>query len=136
MAAVDAFGTVWAFDPAGGTAYVDVADVTEIGVLDVSAETIEATVHGSPGGWREFIGGLKDGGELSMSINYDPALHGTIFDNVGVDGVAHLITLPDAGAATVAFGGIITGLSVSAPMDEKLSAEVTIKVTGAPVITP
>lgn len=136
MAGVDAFGTVWAFDPAGGTAFTDVADVTEIGVLDVSAETIEVTSHDSAGGWREFIGGLKDGGSLSMSVNYDPALHGTIFSNIGVDGVAHQITLTDAGAAVVTFDGIITALSVGAPMDDKLAADVTIKVTGAPTITP
>lgn len=136
MAAVDAFGTVWAMDPAGGSTYVNVADVTEIGVLDISAETIESTVHGSPGGWRTFIGGLKDGGELSMSINYDPALHGTIFSAIGVDGVTHRITLPDAGAAVVTFVGIVTGLSVGAPMDDKLTGDVTIKVSGPPVITP
>lgn len=136
MAAVDAFGTVWAFDPAGGAVYVDVADVTEIGVLDVSAETIETTVHGSAGGWRTFIGGLKDGGELSMSINYDPALHGTIFSAIGVDGVTHEITLADAGAAVITFTGIITGLSVGAPMDDKMTGDVSIKVSGAPVITP
>ncbi len=136
MAAVDAFGTVWAMDPAGGTNYTDVADVTEIGVLDISAETIESTVHGSAGGWRTFIGGLKDAGELKMSINYDPAVHGTILSNIAKDGVAHEITLTDAGAATVTFDGIITGLSVGAPMDDKLSGEVTIKISGAVTVTP
>lgn len=136
MAAVDAFGTVWAMDPAGGSTYVDVADVTEIGVLDVSAETIETTAHDSAGGWRTYIGGLKDGGELKMSVNYDPAKHGTIFSAVGKDGVTHELTLTDAGAAVVTFKGIITGFSVGAPMDDKLTAEVTIKVSGAPVITP
>ncbi len=136
MAAVDAFGTVWAMDPAGGSAYVDVANVTEIGVLDASAETIESTVHGSAGGWRTFIGGLKDGGELSMNINYDPASHGTIFTALGEDDVTHEITLTDAGAAVVTFTGVVTGLSVGAPMDDKLTGSVTIKVSGAPVITP
>jgi predicted secreted protein len=135
MAAVDAFGTVWAMDPAGGITYTDVADVTEIGVLDLSAETIETTVHGSASGFRTFIGGLKDGGELKMSINYDPANHGTIFTALGED-TSHEITLTDAGAAIITFDGIVTGLSVGAPMDDKLTGEVTIKVTGVPVITP
>lgn len=136
MAAVDAFGTTWAMDPAGGTSYTDVADVTEIGVLDISAETIESTVHGSAGGWRTFIGGLKDAGELKMSINYDPAVHGTILTNIGVDNVAHEITLTDAGAAVITFDGILTGLSVGAPMDDKLTGEVTIKISGAVTVTP
>jgi hypothetical protein len=134
MAAVDAFGTVWAMDPAAGVTYVDVADVTEIGVLDVTSETIETTVHGNPSGWRTFIGGLKDGGELKMSINYDPANHGTIFTAIG-ETTTHEITLTDAGGAIVTFGGIITGLAVGAPMDDKLTGDVTIKVSGPPVIT-
>lgn len=136
MAAVDAFGTTWGMDPAGGVTYTTVADVTEIGVLDISADTIESTVHGSASGYRTFIGGLKDGGELKMSINYDPAVHGAIFTAIGADGYTHLITLVDAGAATVAFKGIVTGLSVGAPMDDKMTGEVTVKVTGVPVITP
>lgn len=136
MAGVDAFGTVWAMDPAGGASYVDVAEVTEIGILDAKADTIDVSSHGSTGQWREFIGGMKDGGELKMSVNYDPALHATIWANLGVDGVTHEITLTDSGAAVVTFVGIITGLSLGAPMDDKLAAEVSIKVSGAPVITP
>lgn len=136
MAAVDAFGTVWAMDPTGATSYTDVADVTEISVLDISVDTIESTVHGSAGQWRTYITGMKDAGELKMSINYDPAVHGTILSAIGTDGISHEITLPDAGAAVVTFKGIITGFSVGAPMDDKLSGEVTIKVSGAPTVTP
>lgn len=136
MSAVDAFGTVWAISTDGGTVYTPVADVSDIGVLDVKADTIETTVHSSAGQWRTFVGGLKDGGELKMSINYDPALHGTIYANIAVDGIKHRITLPDAGAAVVDFNAIITGFSVGAPFDDKLSGDVTIKLSGAPVVTP
>ena len=136
MAGVDAFGTQWSMDPAGGTAYVDVAEVTSVDVLDISADTIDVSSHDSANQWREFVGGMKDGGELSMEINYDPALHGTILSNIGGDPVAHRITLTDAGAAVVTFDGVLTGLKASAPFDDKLSGTVTIKVSGEPVITP
>jgi predicted secreted protein len=136
MAGIDAFGTTWAMATGGGTSYTNLADVTSIDVLDVKADTIDVTAHDSASGWREFIGGLKDAGELSMDINYDPAAHGTIFSNIGSDAVSHKITLPDAGAAVVTFDGIITGMKAQAPYDDKLSATVTVKVTGAPTITP
>lgn len=136
MAGVDAFGTVWAISTDGGTIYTPVADVTEIGVLDAKADTIETTVHSSAGQWRTFVGGLKDGGELKMTVNYDPSLHGTLWSTLAADGIKHRVTLPDAGAAVVDFNGITTALSGSAPFDDKLTADVTIKVTGAPVITP
>lgn len=135
MAGVDAFGTVWSVSE-DGVHYVNVADVTEVGVLDASAETIDTTAHDTPDGWRTFVGGVKDAGELKMNINYDPAVHGTIFDLLGEDGVSHKVTLTDSGAAVVTFDGIVTGFSVGAPYDDKLSGEVTIKVSGKPTVTP
>lgn len=136
MAGVDAFGTTWSVSNDAGATWDAVADVTEVGVMDASAETIDTTTHDTANGWRTFVGGVKDGGELKMSINYDPAAHGAVFDLLGDDGVKHKVVLPDAGAAVVTFDGIVTGFSVGAPYDDKLSGEVTVKVTGAPVITP
>lgn len=135
MAGVDAFGTTWSVSN-DGVHYVDVADVTEVGVLDASAETIDVTSHDSDDGWREFVGGVKDAGELKMNINYDPSVHGAIFALLGEDGVSHKVTLTDSGAAVVDFDGIVTGFSVGAPYDDKLSGEVTVKVTGKPTVTP
>lgn len=138
MTAIDAFGTVWALHdgttalPAG---FSDVADVTNIDVLDVEVDTIDATTHDSASQWREFIGGLKDAGELSMEINYDPAVHGTIFSALG-ETRHQKITLTDSGAASVEFDAILSGFSAEAPYDDKLSATVTLKVTGAVTITP
>lgn len=136
MAGVDAFGTTWSTSDDSGVTWDPVANVTEVGVLDASAETIDTTAHDTANGWRTYIGGVKDGGELKMSVNYDPAIHGAIFDLLGDDGIKHKVTLPDAGAAEIVFSGIVTGFSVGAPFDDKLSGEVTVKVTGVPVITP
>lgn len=136
MSAIDAFGTKWAFSTDGGTTFVNVADVTKIDVLAIKADTTDASSHDSPSQWREFIGGMKDAGDLSMEVNYDPSVHGTILANVGGLPIKHKITLTDAGAAVVAFDAIITGIKAQAPYDDKLAATVTIKVSGAPVITP
>jgi predicted secreted protein len=136
MSAVDAFGTKWAFSTDGGSTFTDVADVTSVEVLAIKVDTIDTSSHDSADAWREFTGGMKDGGELSMAINYDPAAHGTIISSVGGAPIKHKVTLTDAGAAVVAFDGIITGVKVTAPMDDKLTATVTVKVSGEPVITP
>lgn len=134
MAGVDAFGTSWAMHD-GASTYVDVAEVTSISVLDVSVDSIDVSSHDSASQWREFVSGMKDAGELSMEINYDPSLHGAIWSALGTQR-NHRITLTDAGAATVAFAGFISGISADAPYDDKLSATVSIKVTGAVTITP
>jgi predicted secreted protein len=137
MAAVDAFGTKWAMgDGAGPEVFTDVADVTNIGILDVKVDTIETSTHDSAEQWREFIGGMKDAGELKMEVNYDPAAHGVIFDAIGGDPRNHKITLVDAGAAVVTFAAVITGFQAGAPYDDKMSGSVTLKVSGKPTITP
>lgn len=134
MAGIDAFGTEWAMHD-GSSTYVAVAEVTSIDVLDISVDSYDVSSHDSANQWREFVSGMKDAGELSMEINYDPALHGTLFSAIGSER-NHRITLSDSGAAVVSFAAFITKMSAQAPYDDKLSASVSLKVTGAVTITP
>lgn len=136
MAGIDAFGTVWQMHDGGSPgAFIAVGEVTDIDVLDIEIDDLDVSSHSSPGQWREFVAGMKDAGELSMEVNYDPALHGNLWAAVGVTR-QHKIILPDAGAAEFAFSGFISGMSAEAPHDDKLSATFTIKVTGAVTLTP
>lgn len=140
MAGIDAFGTTLEID-ANDDAFatgVAVGELVSIDVLDVSVADYDVTTHGSPGQWREYLGGLKDGGELGGTLRFDPALHATILDNIGESHQLR-ITLPaDADSATVTFDGYIKGMTGTAPHDGALEAEITLKVSGAPVldITP
>jgi predicted secreted protein len=137
MAGYDAFGTAWQVQfPDATLDYETVANVTNISVLDIEAETIDTSAHDSSGQWRTFVAGMKDAGELSMEINYDPALHAEIFSLVGGAATAMKIILTDSGAASVEFDGIVTGFSAEAPFDDKLAGTVTVKVTGEVTITP
>lgn len=136
MAGIGAFGTKWSFSTDGGTTFTDVAEVTNIDLLNIKADIIDTSSNDSPNGYREKLGGLKDGGSLSMAINYDPALHGTILANVGGKPIKHKVTLTDAGPHIVAFDAIINTLQAKAPFDGKLEATVTLEVSGEPTITP
>lgn len=44
-----------------------IADLVSIGEIGVESSDIETTTLDSPNGYREFIGSLKDAGELSLS---------------------------------------------------------------------
>jgi predicted secreted protein len=137
MAGIDGFGTTLEIDinddlfVTGLTA----GELTNIDILDVTVDDYDVTTHDSPGQWREYIGGLKDGGALSADLNFDPALHGAILDVVKETHDVK-ITLPaDADDAEVTFSGYINAMSAAAPHDDKLEAEITIKVSGAPTLT-
>src|SRR5690242_11216042 len=118
MAGVDAFGTQWEIGNGDGPpeTFTAVADVTNIQPLGVKVDTIDVSTHASTGQWREFLGGMKDGGELTMDVNYDPAAHGTLFAALGE--VKNMkIILTDTGAAEITFAGIVNGFKAQAPMD-------------------
>ena len=44
-----------------------VGGLTEIGGIELSADTLDITTLDSEGGYREFVGGFKDAGEVSLS---------------------------------------------------------------------
>lgn len=130
MAAINAFGTLLKM---GAT---EIAEVTNISAPSVSRDSIEYTSHSSAGGFREFMPGLKDGGEVSLDINWDPsnATHQSLYTqlNTGTANTAFSIVFPNAWEFN--FNGHVTGFDATAPIDDRLTASVTIKVSGQPTL--
>lgn len=133
--AVNAFGTLL---KRNGTTVAEVNDITP---PSLGRDEIEVTHHQSPNRWREFIKGLKDAGEFSMSINYIPtnsthnASTGLLADfanDTTVD--TWTLVFPDTALTTWSFPGFMKGFAPKAPIDDKLSADVTMKVTGQPTL--
>ena len=50
-----------------------IAGLTSINGVSLTAETIDKTTLSSTGGYREFGGGFKDGGEVSISGYFEPS---------------------------------------------------------------
>jgi predicted secreted protein len=136
MTGKNGFGTALARgNDAGPEVFANIAGITNISAPSLSRETLDVTGHDSADAAREFRGGLKDGGEVSIDINYDPSVHDVLvadFDDE--DPRNYKIVFPDT--TEWGFAAIMTGFSPSAPHDDKLSASVTFKVSGMPAITP
>lgn len=139
MAGRDAFGTLLKRGDDAGTNFTTIANVTSIGGPERSRDTIDVTAHDSPDGWMEFIGSLKDGGEISCDINYDPAevTHDLDDDFDDVDPRKwRIVILPDTeDEHTWALSAILTKLGDEFPYDDKMARSLTLKVTGKPVLT-
>lgn len=136
MAGIDGRGTaLQRGDGATPEVFTTIANVTSINPPSMERETIDVTAHDSTDGWMEFVGGLKDGGEVSADINYDPGEHDSLvadFDDE--DPRNYRIVFPDDDATTWSFSAILTGFEPEAPYDDKLSASLTWKVTGKPTL--
>lgn len=118
---------------------IKVGGLTEIGGIELSADTLDTTTLDSDGGYREFIGGFKDAGEVSLSgfldiadangqkKMYDAFESGTVQD--------FIIEFPEGVKAKWVFKGIVTGFSTSASLEDLITFESTIKVSGKPTLT-
>lgn len=140
MSGRDGFGTQLrrATNLTPGTTFETIANVTNIGGPERTRETIDVTSHDSPGGWMEFIGGLKDGGELSCDINYDPAEVTHDIDDDFDDTAPRnwqIVILPDTeDEHTWSIKGILTNVGDEFPYDDKMGRSITIKVSGKPTL--
>jgi len=132
-AAVNGFGAVFAYISSGST-YTDLAEVLSVTPPSISVETIDATHMGSDDGFREYIASLKDGGEVTVNLNYVEA-SATLLQTLVLAGVETFkVTFP--GSSTFVFNGIPTAFAFDdVVIDDKIAMSLTIKVTGKPVYT-
>lgn len=141
MAGKDAFGTQFLRDTTGSGVFAVVGNVTDITGPSRAREAIEVTAHDSPNKYREFIKGLKDGGEIGLTINYDPgnSTHAALDADFEEDDLRdyQLVILPgDADEHTWDFSGLITALGDAYPTEDKMERTVTVKISGMPTLTP
>lgn len=135
MANYAAFGTLLKF---GATT---IASVMDISGPSLTLETVDVTNHSSTSAWREFVGGVKDGGEISVEIVFDPvaATHknasgGLLYLLTTRASGSFSLTFPDAGATVWSFTAFVTAFEVGAPVADGLTASVTLKISGAPTL--
>lgn len=132
--AVSGFGTQLVWNTS------DVVEMTSISGPSQSADTIDVTNHDSADQFREFLAGLRDGGEVTFEGNFiqgdtdgQIAMH---TDFQAGTKRTWTIQMPGWVASAPQFSGegFLTAFSVDFPFDGKISVSGTIKVTGKPVL--
>ena len=137
--AIAAFGTLLKMGNGAGTSEV-FTTISEVGDIDGpsdSVDTIDVTSHSSPSARKEFIASLFDSGEVSFPINLDPndATHDATtglrkkYNDRTITNFQMLF--PDA--SQVSFSALVTKFSIKAPVAGKLSADITLKLSGVMV---
>lgn len=116
-----------------------VAGLTEIGGLELSADTIDVTTLDSSGGYREFIGGFKDAGEVGLTGFFDATTgkgQKELYDLFESGTVSDFeIEFPSSMGASWTFQGVVTGFKTSTSLEDPVNFEATIKVSGKPTLT-
>lgn len=110
-----------------------IAQITSIGVPGMEVDDIDVTTMLSTNGWKEFVAGLKDAGEITLQLLYHKTLTNTIEGRLGEANETWTITFPDS--ATFACSGYVKSLGIESPMEDKISQSCTIKLSGEPTFT-
>lgn len=137
--AIQAVGTLLGVeDSSSPGTYTTLAGVVSIQGPGVSRDVLDATELASTGGWREKIAGLKDGGDLTLELHYVPdnAAHGDAGDGLLATLAAGTvynfqISWPDTSTTLWQFAALVSNFSPSASPDGKLTASVTLSISGA-----
>jgi len=114
-----------------------IAGLKSIGGLELSADTIDVTTLDSGGGYRDYIGGFKDAGEVPISGFFEPGNLGqaAMYDAFeSGDTLDFSIIFPAALGASWIFKGVVTGFKTGADLEDAVSFEGTIKVSGKPTL--
>jgi predicted secreted protein len=122
------------WDSGAGT-WEKMADIQNINGPTMTRDTIDVTTLDTTGGYRKFIAGLRDAGELTMTMNFARDTYETMKGDFESDTEQNYeIILPDADNTSLEIVGLVTNLPLSIAPNEVITADVTIKITGQPVL--
>lgn len=120
--------------------FTTIAEVGSISGPTLQADLIDVTNHSSPSRYKEYIQGLKDGGELTFDLNFQPneATHkastGVLGDwNTGTR-KNYRLRFPVTPAVDWILPVIVTNFEIDAQVTDQLKAAVTMKVVSAPTL--
>jgi predicted secreted protein len=117
--------------------YVNIDGVTSLGIPSDSADEIDVTSHDSAGGRKEYINGLIDSEDLSITIFYDSAdaVHEALRAATG--GVAqHIKITINAVSNTIhTFSALVKSFAIDLPHDGPVTATIGLRRTGQDIVT-
>lgn len=82
---------------------------------------------------REFMPGMIDAGEITLSMVYQEDVADDLLDLIG--GTAETWTIAFGDGSSFACSGYFKSMSIDAPFDGEATATGTIKLTGEPTFT-
>lgn len=114
-----------------------VGGLSSIGGVEVSSDTTEVTALDNTSGYKEYVGGFKDGGEVPLEGFLDgadagqDAMYAALEDQEEHD---FAIVFPQAIGKTWTFKGVVTKFATSVAVNDAVKFSAAIKVSGKPTL--
>lgn len=112
--------------------YEDVAEVVSITPPGMTRESVEATHLKSPDQFKEFIAGMMEGGEASLTLNFIPSATDVLYTAFSAKTGKYQITFPNG--VMMRFKGFFTAYNPPELSGEKMEATATVRCSGKPTL--
>lgn len=118
-----------------GITYTSIPECKGVAVPEVEQDYVDVTNLDSPNGYREYIKGLKDAGEIEVPCGYTSAgFEQQLADEAASDAIYYRITFKAAPNQTVGdqflYRGFPTPKLAPGDIGEQIDMNITIRVTG------
>jgi predicted secreted protein len=129
--AIAGVGTVFRRWNASAGDWDNLAEINSISGPGMTRDFIDVTSLDSTDGYRDFIGGFRDGGNVTLNMNFTRDTYDMMKEDFE-DPLSknYEIVLPDDDATSFEFAGLVIELPLEITTDDKVTANVTIKVRG------
>jgi len=132
-------------DLATPTVYTEIAEVRDMSPFSATRDDIDVTSRGTSAsnssGWREFIGGYRDGGELTFEANWligdatQDEVTGLLYWFSSNDTPHPWRVVSPSGLRKMEFCGYVSGFEPDYPLEDRAALSATIKISGAVTVS-
>jgi len=131
-------GATWG---CGATIQIGTTTITQLNTIvppGFDSDDIDVTTHDNTNGFRTYIKGMSDAGEIEVEGNFDYSKNYSTCYALMVTRTLQTITITVPTEPSVTKWeclGYCKSLETEAPVDDKIPFNATIKVSGKPILT-
>ena len=112
-------------------AWETISSIKTIGGPSATRAVLDTTSLDTAGGYRTFISGFRDAGEITLTMNFNRAGYDKMIADFQSDTTGYYeIVLPDTDSTSIEFEGLVSGIPLTIPEDV-VTVAITIKISGA-----
>lgn len=115
-----------------GSSLSTVAEVTNIDISGYECADIDLGSMDSTDKHKDFISGMIDAGEISVTCVYTKGEASSLYGAIGTTDT-FTVTFPDN--STFVASGYVKNVGVAIPFEDKIEQTATIKISGKPTFT-
>ena len=113
--------------------FVNTAKIKDFGTPEESRDTSEDSYIDEVSGYKEFVAGMKDAGEMSLTLKWNQAEAGQVVLNTAFDGDGEVYgQITFTTGAKFTYKGVVIGRGIEVPKNETITRTYKIKLSGKP----